>query len=135
MKLLEIVNANEQTITPNGVLNLGIVKHKVCYGAYSFNNSNAITLIQPGWYLISVKADLTSTAEAQAMTLALFGNGVLVPETETNVFATTADETTNVSFTKIARVCVDSPITLTLVNTGTVDTIYDDVIVDVVKVN
>lgn len=135
MKLLETVNINEQTVAPNGVLNLGTVKHRVCYGAFSFDNSNAITLAQPGWYFISVKADVTSTAATQAMTLALFGNGVLVPETETNAFATVAGESSNVSFTKIARVCVDSPIVLTLVNTGTAATIYDDVIVDILKVN
>lgn len=135
MKLLEIVNTSSQTVNSLANLNLGNVKHRVCYGAFEYNNSDTITLIQPGWYFISVKADLTSTVASQAMVLALYGNGVLVPETETNVFATVAGTTTNVSFTKIAKVCINQPIKLTLVNTSSASIIYDDLIVDIVKVN
>lgn len=135
MKLLELVNVNTQNVISLGTLNLGTVKHRVCYGAFNFNNSDTVTLVQPGWYYISVKADLTSTVASQPMVLALFANGVLVPETETNVFATAEGTQTNVSFTKIAKVCVDQPIALTLVNTSSANIIYDDLIVDIIKVN
>ena len=135
MKLLEIVNVNSQNIASLGTLNLGTVKHRVCYGAFNFNNSDIVTLVQPGWYFISVKADLSSTVADQPMVLALFSNGVLVQETETNVFATTAGTQTNVSFTKMAKVCVDQPLALSLVNTSSANIIYDDLIIDIIKVN
>lgn len=135
MKLLETVNNNAQTILTNGTLNLGTVKHRVCYGAFNFNNSDTITLVQPGWYQISVKANVTSTVASQPMTLALFGNGTLVPETTTATFATVVGTQSNVSFTKMARVCVDQPIALTLVNTSAASAIYNNLIVDIVKVN
>lgn len=134
MKLLELINTNPQTVISGGTLNLGTVKHRVCYGAFDYNNS-AISLNQTGWYLISVKVDLTSTVASQPMSLALYGNGVIVPETETDVFEAVAGTATNLSFTKIARVCDCQPISLTLVNTSAADVIYDDLIIDIVKVN
>ena len=124
MKLLEVVNNTAQTVAATSVLNLGTVKHRGCYGAFNYDGSTTITLKQPGWYFISVKADVTSTVDSQPMVLALYGNGTLVPETETNVFATVAGTQTNVSFTKIARVCEGQPITLTLVNTSSAGNLY-----------
>ena len=135
MKLLETVNVNTQNVASQATINLGTVKHRVCYGAFNFNNSDTITLLQPGWYFISVKVDATSTVTAQNVSLALFGNGTIVPETETNTVITTLDTQANLSFTKIAKVCIDQPIALTLVNTSAEAVIYDDVIVDILKVN
>lgn len=135
MKLLEIVNNNPQTVASLSTLNLGNIKHRVCYGAFEYNNIDTIKLIQPGWYLISVKVDLTSTVADQEMSLALYGNGVIVPETETNTFAATIGTEVNLSFTKIAKVCINDVINLTLVNTSADTVTYDDLIIDIVKVN
>lgn len=134
MKLLETVNTNAQTVQSLGTLNLGSVRHKICYGAFSYNGTDTITVKEPGWYLINVKADVTSTVATQAMVIGLYGDGTLVPETETNLFEAVAGSQGNVSFNKIIRVCAGNPVSLTLRNGSSADTIYDDVIFDIIKI-
>lgn len=134
MKLLETVNTTPQTVVSLGNLNLGNVKHRICYGAFNYNGTDTITVREQGWYLINVKADLTSTVDNQAMVIGLYGNGTLIPETETNLFEAVAGSQGNVSFNKIIRICNGSPVDLTLRNGSSVSTIYDDVIFDIVKI-
>ena len=130
MKLLETVNTNAQTVVSLGTLNLGSVRHKICYGAFSYNGTDTITVKEPGWYLINV----TSTVATQAMVIGLYGDGTLVPETETNLFEAVAGSQGNASFNKIIRVCDGNPVSLTLRNGSSADTIYDDVIFDIIKI-
>ena len=54
MKHIELINSVSQTVASNGKLVLGNVNIKYCNGAFSYNGTDALTLVQPGVYLIIV---------------------------------------------------------------------------------
>lgn len=134
-KLLELVNTTSQTVDPSSNLNLGNVKHRVCFGAFSYDGISGITLVQDGWYLINFKIDMVGTAAGQDMSISMYADGVLVPETSTIATATAIGDIYNASFSKIARICNNSPVRLTFVNDGATATTYNNLIIDIVKVN
>ena len=132
--LIELVNTIPQTVSSLSSLNLGVVRHKICHNDFIYDGNTSLTIKSAGWYFISVKADITSTVANQPMVIGLYVNGNLIPETETNLFEATAGSQGNASFTKIIKICQNDPAILTLRNGSSATTIYNDVIMDVIKI-
>ena len=52
MKLLNLVNATNQSVLTGGTVNLGSVIHRVCGGTFDFSNSNTILLYKVFVFLL-----------------------------------------------------------------------------------
>ena len=133
MKHIELINSTSQTIASGGKLALGVVNFKLCAGAFSYNSTDTITLVQSGVYQILVKADVTGTTATQSVGYAIGYNGTT--STIASAKAVTADigDTITLTIPKLVRIC-NTPIALTLVNSGADSTTYNNIIIDIVKV-
>lgn len=90
--------------------------------------STTFTLNRPGYYYITVNADVASSDTTGNLTLSLYRNGVAVPGAESTSYAATASTSNNLSFSTIVQVrpscCAMSNATsLTIVNTGIAATV------------
>lgn len=137
---IEVANTGSQTLLTDGVLNLGTIVRKYCCpsqnGTPTFqytNGSTALTLNQSGYYLVQVNVNVAGSTTGD-VTLTLNNNGTAIPfATATETIGTATTEIHNLSFSTIVRVLPNSPITLTLTNTG-VGAIYSLTDVDVAKI-
>lgn len=133
MKHIELINSVSQTVASNGKLVLGNVNIKYCNGAFSYNGTDTLTLVQPGVYQIIVKADLIGTVADQVVSYAISHNSVVSSvASATDVTAAIGDATT-LTIPKMVKIC-NTPISISLVNNGADSTTYNNIIVDVVKV-
>lgn len=133
MKHIELINAVSQTVTSGNKIALGNVNIKLCNGAFSYNGTDTLTLVQPGVYQIIVKADLIGTVADQVVSYAITHNGIVSSvASATDVTAAIGDATT-LTIPKMVKIC-NAPISITLVNNGADSTTYNNIIVDVVKV-
>ena len=86
-----------------------------CNGWLQYNNgSNNFTIIGGGVFKISFNANVTSATTGQ-VALAVKSNGNDIEGTEVDTIVVTANEYTNVSFTKVLRTC---PRTNTTISVG-----------------
>ena len=133
MKHIELINSTSQTVASGAKLNLGVVNFKLCAGAFSYNGTDTITLVQPGVYQILVKNDLTGTTATQVVSYAIAHNGTT--SSVASATAVTADigDTITLTIPKLVKIC-NTPIALTLVNSGAESTTYNNIILDIVKV-
>lgn len=69
------------------------------------NGGSEFTIIGGGTFKVSFNANVTSATEGQVAIALKTGTGTDVEGTEVDVDVTTADVYTNVSFTKIIKVC------------------------------
>ena len=140
MKLLNLVNASNQTVLTGGAVNLGSVIHRVCGGTFNFTNSNTISLNQQGWYKVHVTINATGT-EIGVNTFQLYQNGNAIPGALASQTFTAATDVRNFNFETIVRVlpsCAcqcNSPINLTILNNGANTITVNNITVDVVKIN
>ena len=133
MKHIELINSVSQTVASNGKLVLGNVNIKYCNGAFSYNGTDTLTLVQPGVYQIIVKADLIGRVADQVVSYAISHNSVVSSvASATDVTAAIGDATT-LTIPKMVKIC-NTPISISLVNNGADSTTYNNIIVDVVKV-
>lgn len=140
MKLLNTVNASNQSVLTSGTVNFGSVVHRVCGGTFNFTNSNTIALNQQGWYKVHVTINATGTAVG-VNTFQLYQNGVAVSGALASHTITAEGEVRNFSFETIVRVlpsCAcqcNSPVNLTILNNGANTITVNNITVDVVRVN
>ena len=140
MKLLNLVNATNQSVLTGGTVNLGSVIHRVCGGTFNFTNSNTIALNTQGWYKERVTINATGT-EVGVNTFQLYQNGVAMSGALASHTITAIGDVRNFSFETIVRVlpsCAcqcNSPINLTILNNGANTITVNNITVDVVKVN
>lgn len=132
MKLIETLNTTQASVSTNANVKLGSIDKSVCQGAYNYNGTDTITLKQNGYYMVTFKADLESTAATQAMAITLYGNGSASAASATT-YAATAGLTESVTLFKIVKVC-GTPMALTFVNTGAAATLVNNTIVSIFKI-
>ena len=130
-KLLITRNLAPQTVLAGGVVNQGTTYRRYfppcsCSKAI-VNNGTSVSLNATGMYKIVVEATFTS-ASAGDVTLQLFANGVAIDGAFATETITTADtEVRSVSFstyvvvdqTRVLGINAITPVTITLVSTGT----------------
>ena len=119
MKLLNLVNATNQSVLTGGTVNLGSVIHRVCGETFNFSNSNTISLNQQGWYKVHVT--INATGEVVGVnTFQLYQNGVAISGALASHTIAAVGDVRNFSFETIVRVlpsCTcqsNSPINLTI---------------------
>ena len=140
MKLLNLVNATNQSVLTGGTINLGSVIHRVCGGTFNFTNSNTIALNTQGWYKVHVTINATGTTVG-VNTFQLYQNGVAIPGALASHTITAIGDVRNFCFETIVRVlpsCAcqcNSPVNLTILNNGANTITVNNITVDVVKVN
>lgn len=134
---IELANATVTSAATNDIVNLGNIVRKHCclcnnVPTFSYNNLNAISLNQPGYYLVTVNA--TFTGDAGNATLTLNSNGINIPYAGASETITTANtEYRSISFTTAVRVLPNAPIILTVKNNG-VTLSVNTINVDIVKI-
>lgn len=74
--LLQTVNANDQSITENGIIGLGTTSRR--FGDCIVQNGNGISINGDGYYKIDAIVVLTPTAEGN-VTIILTDNGTPIP--------------------------------------------------------
>ena len=140
MKLLNLVNATNQSVLTGGTINLGSVVHRVCGGTFNFTNSNTIALNTQGWYKVHVTINTTGT-EVGVNTFQLYQNGVAISGALASHTITAIGDVRNFSFETIVRVlpsCAcqcNSPVNLTILNNGANTITVNNISVDVVRIN
>lgn len=133
MKHIELINAVSQTVASGNKIALGNVNIKLCNGAFSYNGTDTLTLVQPGVYQIIVKADLTGTVATQVVSYAIGYNGTVSSVASATDVTAAIGDTTTLTIPKLVKIC-NAPISITLVNDGADSTTYNNIILDVVKV-
>ena len=133
MKHIELINAVSQTVTSGNKIALGNVNIKLCNGAFSYNGTDTLTLVQPGVYQIIVKADLIGTVATQVVSYAIGYNGTVSSVASATSVTAEIGDTITLSIPKLVKIC-NAPISITLVNDGVDSTTYNNIILDVVKV-
>jgi hypothetical protein len=134
MKLLELTNNVSQTIASGSPIILGNISRRVgCFSDYSAP-ATIVTIRESGYYDIIIKANAEATAAAQVLELTLFADGVAVPETLSTHVGTAIGDVETLNINKIIRIFGCSDVTLSLINTGVTDTIYNNIVVDIKKV-
>lgn len=136
MKLIQISNSVAQTIAPQGFTNLGSVTRKVgcnsCCPTFNYNGSTSITIAQPGYYQVSVSADIEAAVAGQQV-FSLVQDGITLTDLSTTLAAVGDIQTTSRSV--IVRVFCNDSTTLALQNTAAIDSTLNNVIFDVVKID
>lgn len=130
MKLLNIQTANttNQQVVAGALLNLGNVVRKYCkptsccVPTFSYTNGgNAITLNASGYYKIDFNATFTGATAGDGI-IAMYVNGLPLPQALGSQTITTAEtEIRSTSFSTIVRVLPNAPLTISFVNTSTID--------------
>ena len=133
MKHIELINSTSQTIASGGKLALGVVNFKLCAGAFSYNSTDTITLVQAGVYQILIKVDLTGTVATQNVGYAIAYNGTTSTIASASAVTTAIGDTITLGIPKLVKVC-NTPMALNLVNSGVDTTTYNNIIFDIVKV-
>lgn len=132
-KLLITRIITPQTVEAGGLVNQGITYRRYfppcsCNKAI-VNNGTSVSLNETGIYEVEVEATFTSAA-AGDVTLQLFANGVAIDGAFATETITTADtEVRSVSFstyvvvdqTRVLGINAITPVTITLVSTGTTE--------------
>lgn len=131
---LELVNSGLQSIAANGKLNLGTVNIRRCDGSVSYNGSDAITFQRNGVYMVLSKVDATSTVAAQTLNYALSYNGTVSTIASASAVTTDIGDTFTLVVPKMINIC-NSPLTVSLVNSGVDTTEYQNLIIDIYKVS
>lgn len=126
------VNTTSASVVANGTLPLSTIVRR--YGCAANLTGNAVTLSEPGYYLVNVEATFTAPV-AGVVTLALQDDGVAVQGATASTTITTATtEVRSLAFTAIVRVfCNSTPDALTIVNTGVAAT-FSNIAISVVKI-
>jgi hypothetical protein len=134
MKLIELTNNTIQTVVPNAPIVLGNVSRRVgCFTDYSAP-ATTITLRECGYYEITLKANATATVATQALEITMFIDGTEQPETLATHVGTAIGDIETLNTHKKVRVFACSDATISFVNTGTDDTSYDGIVLDIKKV-
>ena len=133
MAIMEIVNSTAQTITSGGKIALGNVNIRCGQGDGVYNNVDTITLNKNGIYQIIIKSVMASTVAGQSVGFALAYGGTVSTVANTSETVADAGDSATLTLPKLVKIC-GNPITLTLVNSGSASTIYNNVVVDIVKV-
>lgn len=84
--MLKAINTNTTTISANGTLPLNLVRNTFPY--VSLKN-NVITISKAGNYQITAVINATATTTNE--NVGIYNNGVLIPETEIEIDATSGD--------------------------------------------
>lgn len=126
------VNTTATAVTANSTVPVSTIVRR--YGCGTNLLGNAVTLNEPGYYLVNVAATFTAPA-AGVVALTLQDDGVQVPgATAATTITTASTENRSVAFSAIVRVmCGSAPDALTLVNTGVAAT-YSNVSISAVKI-
>lgn len=90
--ILQTVNTGTQSLTANGIINIGTTTHK--YGNDAIQSGNGIMIISDGYY--EIKTNVVVTPEAIGnITITLLNNGNVIPgATATGSVAATGDSVT-----------------------------------------
>lgn len=131
---LELVNSGLQSVAANGKLSLGTVNIRRCDGSVFYNGSDAITFQRNGVYMVLSKVDATSTVAAQTLNYALSYNGTVSTIASASTVAADIGDTFTLVVPKMINIC-NSPLTVSLVNSGVDTTEYQNLIIDIYKVS
>ena len=112
-----VVNTTSTAVVANGTVPTPTIVRR--YGSSINSAGNAVTISEPGYYLITLNATFTAPAEG-VISLALQDDGVTVPGGIGSTTITTATtEVRSISIAAIVRVfCSSAPDTITVLNTG-----------------
>lgn len=135
MRSIELINSASQTIASGGKIALGNVNIKNCHGAFSYNGTDTITLVQSGIYQVIIKSNVVSTVADQTVGYAIAYNGTVSTIANTGAVITDVGGVSTLTLAKQVKICGNNPISLTLVNSGTASTTYQNVIVDIFRMD
>ena len=134
MKLIETTNINEQTVASGDPLILGNISRRVgCFTDYSAP-ATSLTIGDCGYYDIVLKVNAESTVATQPVSVTIFLDGVAQPETLTTDVIAAIGGVSTLNTNKIIRIFNCSDTTISVVNTGADDTIFDNIVLDIKKV-
>lgn len=131
----------DQTVAANGTLTFANNSISTCSCITHAAGSGSIGLTATGYYLINIEADAANTtATAGNITLQLYTNGTAYPGAEATVTSDSTTDLAHLSLSTLVRVLpnccaitTNTPLTLTVVNTGIAATVSNATIT-VVKV-
>lgn len=130
---IEIINSTSQTIESAGKLSLGNINIRRCDGSVVFNGTDSITFRGNGIYQVFVKVDATSTVASQTLKIAIsYDNTTSSIASASASTGDTAGETHSLTIPKKIKIC-GSSLVINLVNSGSSSTIYENLIIDIVK--
>lgn len=140
MKLIQLANSTAQSVLTNEPINLGVIDRRVECNCNVFDTTNTtITLNKSGFYLVSVDANVTASADGNVGIQLYDSMTPIATAVATNV--ATSGDIYNLSFSKIIRVlpntCLvgtNAPKILSVYNTGITSTI-NTINISVIKVN
>lgn len=135
MRSIEIINSASQTVASGGKIALGNVNIKNCYGAFNYNKVDTITLVQSGIYQVIIKANVVSTVANQTVGYAISYNGTVSTIANTGAVITDVGNVVTLTLPKQVKICGNNPMSLTLVNSGEDSTTYQNVIVDIIRLD
>jgi hypothetical protein len=134
MKLIELTNNTAQTVATGDPLVLGnITRRTGCFTDYSAP-STILTIRETGYYEIIFKVNAEATVATQVLEVGIFLDGTESPETVSTHVGTAIGDVETLNTNKIIRVFACSNTTISFINTGVADTIYDNLVLDVKKV-
>ena len=129
---LELVNSSTQSVTSGSKLNLGNVNIRRCDGSVVYNGTDSLTFQKNGIYMVMSKVDATATETAQTLVYALAYNGTVSTIASATAVVTDIGDTATLVVPKMIKIC-NAPLVLTLVNSGTELTTYENIIIDIWK--
>lgn len=135
MRSIEIINSTSQTIASGGKIALGNVNIKNCHGAFSYNGIDTITLVQPGIYQIIIKANVISTVATQTVGYAISYSGTTSNIANTGAVVADIGGVVTLTLPKQVKICGNNTMSLSLVNSGADSTTYQNVIVDIIRMD
>ena len=134
MKLIETTNNVAQTIATGDPIVLGNISRRVGYITDYSAPATTLTIRECGYYQIIFKVNAEATVATQDMEITLFIDGTEVPETLATHVGTAIGDVETLNTNKIIRIFTCSDATLSFINTGAADTIYNNVVLDITKV-
>jgi hypothetical protein len=129
---LELVNSSTQSVTSGSKLNLGNVNIRRCDGSVVYNGTDSLTFQKNGIYMVMSKVDATATETAQTLKYALAYNGTVSTIASASAVVADIGDTVTLVVPKMIKIC-NAPLVLTLVNSGTDLTTYENLIIDIWK--
>ena len=134
MKLIEITNNTSQIVASGSPIVLGNISRRVgCFTDYSAP-STTITIRDCGYYEIEFKVNATATVASQQVQVTMFIDGVRQNETFTTHAAPAIGSVETLNTHKKIRIFACSDSTISFINTGTAETAYDNIILDIKRV-
>jgi hypothetical protein len=134
MKLIEVTNNTAQTVATGQPLVLGNISRRVgCFTDYSAPGT-ILTVRESGYYDVMLKVNAEGTAAAQVVQVTIYVDGVAIPETLASHVATAVGDSETLNTNKIIRIFACSDATISVINTGVADTVYDALVLDILKV-